>query len=151
MFFRREKPRQISFDDRINALQRFKIDVQSQGAANVKAVRQGYAATIEDAPELGQPRVGPVGIIVGDEIAVLVDGGFQKFFVTPSGRRIPALASHLKALHDFQEDLKEGLGLTSLYNESLGTTFSQHMYDRVADRDRGVPTRPWQPPPIRVD
>ena len=33
-------------------------------------------------------------------------------------------------------DLREALG-ASLYNQSLGTTSEAHMYDRVADRDRG--------------
>jgi hypothetical protein len=41
--------------------------------------------------------------------------------------------------------LKEALGLTSLYNEGLGTTSNAHLYDRVEDRDHGVPTRPWEP------
>jgi len=75
---------------------------------------------------------------VGDEIGLLVDGGYQKFFRTPKGRKVPALAEHLKALHAFQEDLKEALGLVSLYNEGLGTTFDQHMYDRVKGRDARV-------------
>jgi hypothetical protein len=34
--------------------------------------------------------------------------------------------------------LKEALGLVSLYNEGLGTTFDQHMYDRVKGRDARV-------------
>ena len=48
------------------------------------------------------------------------------FWRSPSGRTAPALATHLKALHAFEEDLKEGLGLPSLYNESLGTTSDLH-------------------------
>ena len=50
---------------------------------------------------------------MGGEIGSLVDGGYQKFFRTPSGKTKPALASELKALHDFEEDLKEGLGQES--------------------------------------
>jgi hypothetical protein len=50
----------------------------------------------------------------------------------------------LKALHEFEEDLKEGLGLESLYNESLGTVSTYYLYDRVKDRDRGVPKRVWE-------
>jgi hypothetical protein len=54
------------------------------------------------------------------------------------------VASDLKLIHNFQEDLREALGLTSLYNESLGTVSNQYLYDRVVDRDRGVPVRPWE-------
>jgi len=77
-------------------------------------------------------------------IAKLVDGGFQKFFLAPDGGRKPALAPELKGIHAFQEDLREALGLESLYNESLGTVSTQYLYDRVKDRDRGVPKRPWE-------
>jgi hypothetical protein len=84
------------------------------------------------------------GILVSGEIATLVDGGFQKFFRTPSGKNKPALASELKALHDFQEDLKEALGIEILYNEALGTVSTYYLYDRVKDRDRGVPKRVWE-------
>ena len=50
--------------------------------------------------------------------------------------------SHL-ALHDFEEDLKQAFGQTSLYNESLGTVSTLYQYDRVQDRDAGVPKRAW--------
>ena len=62
-------------------------------------------------------------------------------------RKEPALASQLKNLHDFEEDLKEGLDIISLYNQSLGTRADQHMYDRVEDRDHGEPVRPWEKTP----
>jgi hypothetical protein len=72
----------------------------------------------------------------------LVDAGYQKFFETPSQKRLPAQASHLKAIHAFDEDLREALGIKSLYNESLGTRNDLHMYDRVEGRDHPRP-RPW--------
>ena len=84
------------------------------------------------------------GIAMGGEIAVLVDGGFQKFFRAPSGKKKPALADDLKALHAFEADLKEKLGMKSLYNEGLGTVSTLYQYDRVKDRDRGVPKRIWE-------
>jgi len=58
---------------------------------------------------------------------------------------VPALATYLKALHNFEEDLKEALGLTSLYNQALGTRADEHLYDRVKDRDSGGRRRPWEP------
>jgi hypothetical protein len=74
------------------------------------------------------------GWVLGAEIAALVDGGYQKFWRAGS-RRVPALAQHLKELHDFEEDLREALGLESLYNTSLGTTNDLHVYDRLAGRE----------------
>ena len=55
-----------------------------------------------------------------------------------------ATADQVKALQNFVEDLREGLGIISLYNESLGSTNEVHLYDRVKDRDFGVPKRPWE-------
>ena len=81
------------------------------------------------------PALALSGVIIGDEIGELVNAGYQQFFVTPGGKRVPALAQQLRALHDFGEDLKEALGETSLYNEGLGTTSEQHMYDRLKGRD----------------
>ena len=83
------------------------------------------------------------GILICGDIGVLVDGGYQKFFSTSKGVKIPATADQLKALHDFEEDLKEALGQKSLYNEALGTVSTFYLYDRVQDRDRGVPKRVW--------
>jgi hypothetical protein len=83
---------------------------------------------------------------VGSEIAHLVHGGYQMFLQTAAGKQLPALAPHLKALHAFDEDLREGLGITSLYNESLGTTCDDHLYDRVKDRDAVAHGHPWDKP-----
>jgi hypothetical protein len=102
---------------------------------------------IEDRP--GQhPRVNKAGFVLGDEIGLLVNRGYQMFWKTPGGRTAPALATHLKALHAFEEDLKEGLGLPSLYNESLGTTSDLHLYDRVEHRDKGDADKPWEHKPV---
>ena len=146
MFFRREKPYQLSFSDHLDKLRRYGFELQTLGSGKVKAIRRGAAAIIEDSGN-GLPKLDRAGVMVGDEMAYLVDGGYQKFFETPSGRKLPALAQHLKALHAFDEDLKEALGLPSLYNEALGTTFDKHLYDRVKDRDRGEPVRPWESHP----
>jgi hypothetical protein len=64
-------------------------------------------------------------------MARLVDVGFQKFWRTPEGNDTPVLAEDLSQLHAFEEDLRETLGLVSLYNTSLGTTNNLHLYDRV--------------------
>lgn len=84
------------------------------------------------------------GYLASGEIAKLVNKGYQQFFKT-SKAEIPATADALKALHQFSEELKEALGLPSLYNESLGTTSTSYEYDRVVDRDKAQPERPKRP------
>ena len=135
MFFRNQKPRTISFSDRLDTLRHAGFSVQLDGP-RARVSKLGCAAVLEDRGS-ESPEVGKAGVVIGDEVGLLVDGGYQKFFLTQSGRRLPALAEHLKALHAFQEDLREALGLVSLYNQGLGTTFDQHMYDRVKGRDAG--------------
>ncbi|HEY7338116.1 MAG TPA: hypothetical protein VH639_24730 [Bryobacteraceae bacterium] len=143
MFFRREKPHQWTFDERIAGLSQFNFESQRLGAGKARMTRGGYGAIVEEiAP--GNLKVDKAGLLVGDEIAELVNAGYQQFLVTPSGREFPALASQLKALHNFDEDLREGLGLTSLYNLSLGTVSDEHLYDRVEDRDERKRVRPWE-------
>lgn len=144
MFFRRETPKEPTFDDRLATLKKMGFATERRGADRARVARDGVAAVIEWGPD-AKPRVAErAGIVIGDAIGVLVDGGFQKFFRTPDGRKKPAQAHELKAVHVFQEDLREGLGLTSLYNEALGTVSTQYLYDRVKDRDHGVPKRAWE-------
>ena len=143
MFFRRAKPRVLSFDDRLQAAQQAGFTVQRDASGQALVSRGGVGAIIREVPG-DTPQVGKAGLPVGKELATLVDAGFQKFFATPSGQKIPALAPQLKAVHAFTEDLREALGTDSYYNTSLGTTSTAHLYDRVKDRDRGVPKRPWE-------
>jgi hypothetical protein len=86
------------------------------------------------------------GYLVGSEISKLTNKGYQQFLKT-SKTEIPASADHLKALQSFSEELKQGLGLPSLYNESLGTVSESYHYDRVKDNDKAPvdrPKRPWE-------
>jgi hypothetical protein len=86
------------------------------------------------------------GYLIGGEISKLVNRGYQQFLKTAK-TEVPATADHLKALHQFAEELKEALGLPSLYNESLGTVSESYHYDRIQDRDEPQverPKRPWE-------
>jgi hypothetical protein len=142
MFFRRQTPKPITFDERLNSLRKAGFTVAPVDG-RVRVERNGCAAVL--APEMdGTVRVVErPGLLLHGEIGALLDGGYQKFFRTPSGRRKPALAQELQAIHGFSEDLREALGLVSLYNESLGTVSRYYMYDRVEDRDHGV-KRIWE-------
>jgi hypothetical protein len=142
MFFRRVKPRPLSFDDRLTRLKEAGFTVEG-ASGKTRVSKHGCAVVLEDRGE-ELPWVHSAGVVVGNEIGALTHGGYQQFFVTPSGRKVPALAQQLRALHDFQEDLKDALGAISFYNTSLGTTSNKHLYDRVRGRDRGgspAPTR----------
>ena len=143
MFFKREKPHVWTFEERLARLKDLGFEVKADGPGKARILRNGYAAVVEHA-EAGALHMGKAGVVAGSEIATLVHGGYQLFFHTPSGRELPALAPQLKALHAFDEDLREGLGLTSLYNVSLGTTCEDHLYDRVQDRDAPKHLRPWE-------
>jgi hypothetical protein len=85
------------------------------------------------------------GIVVKGEVARLVDRGYQKFMKT-SQYELPATASQLQTIHSFSEELKQLVGATSLYNESLGTTSDVYRYDRLMGRETAdaVPAQPWE-------
>lgn len=143
MFFRRERPKNPTFEERLNQLKTMGFTVAPRPGGGVRVSRDGYAVDLEN--RQGAVHIADrAGVLIGTDIGFLVDGGYQKFFRTKTGQTRPALAEDLKALHDFEEDLKEGLGQESYYNESLGTVSTFYLYDRVKDRDRGVPKRVWE-------
>lgn len=143
MFFRRQKVKVETFEDRLQSAQQAGFSVTKDGGDRPKVTRQGCAAIVEEG-EGGTVSILHTGIAIGDEIGLLTDLGYQKVFETPRGVREAATAAQLHALHDFTEDLREALGIASLYNEGLGTTNERHLYDRVVNRDNGVPHRPWE-------
>ena len=127
----------------------FQVGTLANGRFRI--IRDCCAAVIEKTADGSARIMQRAGILMGNEIGALVDGGFQKFFLTPSGKRKPALASDLKTLHEFEEDLREALGQISLYNEALGTVSTLYLYDRVENRDRGISKKPWEAPgPAKV-
>lgn len=143
MFFRRETPKIPSFQERIDAAKRAGFEVRNEAPGRVILTRGRFAAVFADGPN-NSPRIEKQGLLMGNVIGELVMGGYQMFFMTESGKRTPALAEQLKALHEFDEDLREALCLESYYNESLGTTSAKHLYDRVEERDENIPKEPWR-------
>ena len=143
MFFRRKRLNIPTFAERLDALRSAGFALAPMPGGVVRASRGGCAADLKE--DDGTVAISTrAGMAQGNEIGELVDGGFQKFFETPSGGKKPALADDLKALHDFEEDLKQALGQESYYNQSLGTVSTLYLYDRVKDRDHGVPKRVWE-------
>jgi hypothetical protein len=147
MFFRRERTKKLTFDDHMAAARAAGFRTEAVGGGKVRIERADGESVVASVAEPGNedtPRfVVRAGIVMASEIGTLTDGGFQKFFLTPSGKRKPALAEELKAIQNFQEDLREALGMTSLYNEAMGTVSNLYLYDRVVGRDSGTADKPW--------
>ena len=122
-----------TFDQRIDKLRAAGFAV-TPSVAGLRVTRGPCAIDLKE-QDGAAVAVCQAGILMGAEIGALVDGGYQKFFRTPSD---------LKALHDFEEDLWQLVGQQSYYNQSLGTVSTLYLYDRVKDRDRGVPHRAWE-------
>ena len=118
--------------------QRFDVAPVQDGAkrvANAVQVRKyGCAADIAAAPDGAVAILARPGWLLNGEIARLLDRGYQKFLKT-SKLEIPATADHLRAIHEFTEELNEVIGATILYNEALGTTSNVYNYDRVEGRE----------------
>lgn len=143
MFFRHSRPKVLSFDEHLAKARAEGFSVQSTSGGT--RIERGNVACVVRAGENDIPKVVErAGIIIGNEIGALTDGGFQKFFRTPHGKVKPALAEELVAIQNFQEDLREAFGLTSLYNEALGTVSNQYVYDRVKGRDKTPAPKPWE-------
>lgn len=124
------------------------FDVTEAPGATVRVFLRKYnvSAAIQKAPDDAVKIFAYPGYLISSEISKLVNRGYQQFLKT-SKTEVPATADHLKALQSFSEELKEALGLPSLYNESLGTVSESYHYDRIENRDQAAvdrPKRPWE-------
>jgi len=142
---KKSKPR--SYEEALNQLKSLQFDVREVPgvAGRVRVSKHGCAAIIGSDPKGDIAMFHKPGIEMGDEIAILLDRGFQKFFKT-SKFEMAATAERLKAEHRFAEELDEVIGEVSLYNESLGSVSDEYMYDRLKGRDKDAPPKgraPW--------
>lgn len=148
---KKSKPR--SYEEVLSRLKGLQFDVHEVPgvAGRVRVSKYGCAAIIGPDPRGRDSRGGVAmfhkpGLVMGDEIAILLDRGFQKFFKT-SKLEMAATADRLKAEHRFAEELDEVIGEVSLYNESLGSVSDEYMYDRLKGRDQDAPPKglaPWE-------
>jgi hypothetical protein len=134
-----KKSLQRSFNDVLAILgsQRFDVAPAHEGAKRAPKAFQvrkyGCAAEIAEAPDGTVELLARPGWVLNGEISRILDRGYQKFLKS-SKLEIPATADHLRAIHEFSEELKEATGATNLYNEALGTTSDVYHYDRVKGR-----------------
>jgi hypothetical protein len=145
------KPVRATFDQCMETLRERGFEVsQFKGITNgMLASKYGVAAVLVPAADLeGGPGTFAErpGVLIRGEIARLLDRGYQKFIKTPEFE-LPATASQLHAIHQFQEELTQSIGGTSLYNQSLGTTSDLYEYDRLRGREQDaepIGKRPWE-------
>jgi len=129
----RESKDKPDFNAWIQQLKAAGFTTEDRGAARVLIQKYGCGAVVERSAS-GEPRFAEwPGLLTDNHVAHLVDQGFQKFWQTDD-RQFPALAAELKAVHNFDGELRALLGQTSLYNEALGTVSSRYVYDRVEGR-----------------
>ena len=142
------KPTQPTYEEALQWLREHGFDILEAPGTNHRVFlkKLNCSAAIEKAEDGGVKIFAYPGYLVGSEISKLVNRGYQQFLKTTK-TEVPATADKLQALHTFTEELKEGLGLPSLYNESLGTVAEDYLYDRVNGRDEPAaqrPKRPWE-------
>jgi hypothetical protein len=138
-----KKTNQPTYDEAVTWLRDHGFDIlEAPGTQNrVFLKKLNVSAAIEKADDGGTRIFAKPGYLISGEISRLVDKGYQKFLKS-SKAEVPATADHLKALHQFSEELREAIGGVSLYNESLGTVSDRYMYDRVENRDLPESQRP---------
>lgn len=142
------KVEQRSYEEAVNWLREHGFDlIEAPGTqARVFLRKYNVSAAIQKTDDGGVKIFAYPGYLISSEISKLVNKGYQQFLKT-SKTEVPATADHLKALHQYSEEMKEALALPSLYNESLGTVSEAYQYDRIKDRDKPEverPKRPWQ-------
>ena len=140
------KTPQRTYDEALNWLREHGFDLIEAPGTQGRVFLKKYScsAAIQKDGVDGVKIFAYPGYMIGSEISKLVNRGYQQFLKT-SKNEIAATADHLKALQQFTEELKECLGLPSLYNESLGTVSESYHYDRIKDRDKPAPERPKRP------
>jgi hypothetical protein len=142
------KVEERTYEDALNWLRERGFDlIEAPGTPGRVFLRKyNVSAAIQRDGEDGIKIFAYPGCLISGEISKLINRGYQQFLKT-SKTEVAATADHLKALQQFTEELKEALGLPSLYNESLGTVSESYQYDRVEDRDKPKterPKRPWE-------
>jgi hypothetical protein len=141
------KVEQRTFEDAVQWLRDHGFDlIEAPGMqGRVFLKKYNVSAAIQKDGDDGVKIFAYPGYLINGEISKLINRGYQQVLKT-SKTEIAATADHLQALQQFTEELKEALGLPSLYNESLGTVSEAYQYDRIQDRDKPAtdrPKRPW--------
>jgi len=123
---------------RMEALPAAGFTVRSSGGV-VRVEKYGCATEFRKTPDGRYQMTLLPAVMVNGQFTRLWDAGYQKFLLTDDGRKIPARASQLANLRQFNEELRATLGIPTYYNEALGSTCHLTVYDRVRGRSGDVP------------
>ena len=132
----KQSPPKPTLAEGLEQLRRAGCEIRKQQLGRYLVVRNGCGAVLEASGVSSIQFAVRPGRFIREQIAHLIDRGFQKFW-QDGDRRVPARSEELKALHELQRDLHTALGLNTLYNEALGTVSSEYIYDRVEGREPG--------------
>jgi hypothetical protein len=111
----------------------FEIAASSGDPSSFEVKKNNCSRTLARESKDGWRPAGPPHFFVRGMECKLEDHGYQKFWYF-EGKRFPIRQGDLKALHQFDEEVRALLGLKSLYNEALGSTCARSVYDRVHGR-----------------
>ena len=124
--------------EQMDAVPRAGFAVSSTGGV-VRVERYGCGAEFRRTPAGRYEMTEMPTVISGGLFTKLWDAGYQKFLLRSDGKKLPALASQLVSLRQFNEELRSTLGVATYYNEALGSVCEISEYDRVKGRPGDVP------------
>jgi hypothetical protein len=106
----------------------------------VRIEKYNCGAELRKEPQGGSFRMTIIpSIMLQGQFTRLWDAGYQKFLLTNDGVKVPIRVAQLGELRLFNEELRTALGVSTYYNEALGSTCHYSVYDRVKGRAGDVP------------
>jgi len=131
------KQKQPTFEQVLDALRTrsFVVSGVPGEAGNYLVSKYSCGAVIAAGKTTPATEVETARFSIGGELATLVDRGYQKFLKT-SKFEVAATSEALHAIHQFSEELKQVTGETTLFNQGLGSTSDEYLYDRLKGRDK---------------
>jgi len=106
----------------------------------VRIEKYNCGAELRKEPQGGSFRMTIIpSIMLQGQFTRLWDAGYQKFLLTNDGVKVPIRVAQLGELRLFNEELRTALGVSTYYNEALGSTCHYSVYDRVKGRTGDIP------------
>lgn len=112
----------------------FAVSGASGNSGPIEVTRYNCVHRIDRSPQGLWAPLAPARFLVRGLPCELEDHGYQKFWLSPDGKRFPIKLQDLHDLQRFDQEVRYQLKLKSLYNESLGSTSARTVYDRVEGR-----------------
>jgi hypothetical protein len=112
--------------------------VRSSGGV-VRMEKYGCGAELRKTPDGPYQMTILPSIMFQGQFTRLWDAGYQKFLLTHDAKKVPIKVNELLDLRRFNEELRTALGVSTYYNEALGSVSQVTVYDRVKGRAGDVP------------